>query len=45
MPTDGIAAVARRYGATHVVRESGAPPLQLPLLYRDRDYALYRIAP
>jgi hypothetical protein len=45
MPTAGIAAVARKYGATHVVRESGAPPLQLPLLYHDRDYALYRIAP
>jgi hypothetical protein len=45
MSTDEIAAVARRYGATHVVRESGAPPLLVPQLYRDRDYALYRIVP
>ncbi len=43
--TDEIAAIARRYGATHVVRESGAAPLLFPQLYRDRDYALYRIAP
>ncbi|MCC7247357.1 MAG: hypothetical protein IT473_01915 [Lysobacter sp.] len=45
MPTDEIAAVAREYGATHIVREAGAPPLSLPQLYRDRDYALYRVAP
>lgn len=45
MSADRIVAVAQRYGATHVVRESAAPPLALPLLYRDGDYALYRIAP
>lgn len=45
MTTSEAVEVAGRYGASHIVRESAAPPLQLPQMYRDRDYAVYRVVP
>jgi hypothetical protein len=35
--------IARRYGATHLVREAASVPLPFPELYRDEAYVLYRI--
>ncbi|MFZ5636425.1 MAG: hypothetical protein ACOY82_07525 [Pseudomonadota bacterium] len=45
MSVDDFRAIARKYGATHVVREAGSPRLAFPELYRDKDYVIYRIPP
>ena len=45
MPTEHFLDVATTYGATHVVRDSSADRLLLPVLYADDQYVLYRIVP
>jgi hypothetical protein len=43
MPARHFIEVARRYGATHVVREAEAPGIALPVVYRDGEYVLYAL--
>jgi len=41
MPAQHFLDMALAYGATHVVRETWAPRLSLPVLYQDEEYVLY----
>jgi hypothetical protein len=44
--TERLRALGTRYGATHVVFEAGhGMGLELPLLYSDDEYKLYRLTP
>jgi hypothetical protein len=44
-PAAHFNAMASRFGATHVLREAASAALELPVVYRDEDYVLYRCRP
>ena len=44
MPARHFLDVARKYHATHVVREAWSPRLSLPVAYEDDEYVLYTLS-
>ena len=40
-----LLAVARRYGATHILADPAAPPIPLARVFANTGYVVYRIEP